>query len=327
MQATQAQNNRTTTVETPGKSDLDAILDNTVTYKPFMGDEDVRLTGRMILTYFARPTRQGHMPTAQQAAKFVMLCKARGLNPWEGDAFIVGYDSDSGPEFNLITAHQAFLKRAEVHPEYDGMESGVTVECKATGSINDIEGDLVPKGSLAIGGWARVHFKTRKIPTYKRLNLETFSTGRSRWKIDGPGMIVKCAEADALRSSFPTKLGGCYLREEFDAMAHEAKEPRQPVPMPKAIDEQPMPTHDDQAQPEPPQEVPAYVTEWQHKLDQDPNLEQFNAMVKELPQDREAEAVVWQMMLEHGKKYGIVWDRKAKVFVPAEALKAKQSKE
>jgi FtsZ-interacting cell division protein ZipA len=29
-------------------------------------------------------------------------------------------------------------------------------------------------------------------------------------------MIVKCAEADALRSSFPTKLGGLYLKEEQD---------------------------------------------------------------------------------------------------------------
>ena len=30
-------------------------------------------------------------------------------------------------------------------------------------------------------------------------------------------MIVKCAEADALRSSFPTMLGGLYLKEEIES--------------------------------------------------------------------------------------------------------------
>jgi hypothetical protein len=36
-------------------------------------------------------------------------------------------------------------------------------------------------------------------------------------------MIVKCAEADALRSSFPTMLGGLYMREEVDLGAQFAK--------------------------------------------------------------------------------------------------------
>jgi hypothetical protein len=51
----------------------------------------------------------------------------------------------------------------------------------------------------------------------KRLKLSTFDKGRSLWKTNPEGMIVKCAEADALRSSFPQLIGGMYLREETDA--------------------------------------------------------------------------------------------------------------
>lgn len=224
----------------PSKSDtpiIDKMLDHAVTYKPFMSDDDVSLTPRNVMRYFARPTRSGKTCTVEQAVRFIGLCKARALNPWEGDAFIVGFDSQDGPEFNLVTAHQAFLKRAEVHPEYDGMESGVTVVAPG-GAVEDLQGDLVPDGYQIVGGWAKVHFKNRNVPMYKRLKLSTFNKNISRWKIDPAGMIVKCAEADALRSSFPTRLGGMYLREEFDAVEAQAKQ-RPEIAMPTATDERP----------------------------------------------------------------------------------------
>lgn len=190
------------------------ILDQFVEFKPFMSEVTVKLSPRTVKQFLCKPTKSGAMCSDEQALRFCMLCRARGLNPWEGDAYIVGYDTQDGPEFNLITAHQAFLKRAETHPEYDGMQSGVVVRT-ASGAITEVEGDLVEDGQTLLGGWARVHFKTRKIPMFKRLKLGTFSTGRSRWAKDPAGMIVKCAEADALRSAFPNKLGGMYLDDEF----------------------------------------------------------------------------------------------------------------
>lgn len=226
---------QTTTTEQTATPLLDKILDNQVTYTPFMGKDDITLTPRMILKYFAQPTRQGYTATVEQAAKFVKLCQTRGLNPWEGDAFIVGFDSNDGPQFNLITAHQAFLKRAEVHPDFDGMTSGVTVKDKVTGELIDQEGDYVDDGQTLVGGWAKVFLKRKSIPTYRRLKLSTFSTGRSRWVKDPAGMICKCAEADALRSSFPTSLGGMYLREEVEVNDETPR--RAAVQMPKSIDE------------------------------------------------------------------------------------------
>jgi phage recombination protein Bet len=160
------------------------------------------------------------VPGKDDCIRFIMLCKSRHLNPFEGDAYFLGYDGREGTTWSLITAHQAFLKRAEAHPDFDGMESGVLVFKK--GKPNDLiqrEGDFLFDDDILVGGWATVHFKNRTYPIKRRVNLKTFRKPFGRWNDDPAGMICKCAEADALRSSFPSMLGGCYTEEEMPAPA------------------------------------------------------------------------------------------------------------
>lgn len=194
-----------------------APKERAMTYTPFMSKSEIKLSVEIVKQTLCTPTRQGHVCDDRDAVKFMMMCRAGGLDPFAGDAHIVGYDTQHGPRFSLITAHQAFLKRAETHPEYDGMESGVLVLDKG-GALVEREGDFTFDEDALVGGWATVFFKTRKHPMKRRLKLSTFSTGQSRWKSDPAGMIVKCAEADALRSSFPTLLGGMYLEGEMDSV-------------------------------------------------------------------------------------------------------------
>lgn len=185
-----------------------------IEFVPFMGDTPIKLSVNLVLRYLCKPTAQGKVCTPEQALKFIMLCAARKLNPWEGDAFLVGFDGKDGPEFNLITAHQAFLKRAEEHPKYAGMESGIIVVRGE--EVVELPGDFHNGDDVLVGGWAKVYRRDRDIPTYRRLKLAVFNTGRSRWNKDPAGMIVKCAEADALRSSFPNTLGGMFSEGELD---------------------------------------------------------------------------------------------------------------
>lgn len=187
-----------------------------VEFVPFGAAESIKLTTAIVLSLVATPTRSGKLPTKEEAMKFMMLCRARHLNPFEGDAFLVGYDSQDGAKFSLLTAHQVFLKRAEASEQFEGMQSGVIVERNK--EIVEEEGDFTRKGDILLGGWAKVFRKDRKMPFLRRLKLETFDSDRSRWKIDKAGMIVKCAEADALRSAFPTHLGGLYMPEEREAI-------------------------------------------------------------------------------------------------------------
>ena len=193
-----------------------------VRFVPYGGADEIKLSIKIVQDIIAVPTRSGATCSQRDALKFIAMCQAKKLNPFEGDAFLIGYDSQDGPSFSLITAHQAFLKRAELHPEYDGMESGIVVIEGEDGVPTDISGDFHTDSQAVVGGWAKVHYKNRKFPTYRRLRLARFNTGRAQWKTDPAGMICKCAEADALRSSFPTMLGGMYM----DGEAHLDVAPR-----------------------------------------------------------------------------------------------------
>jgi phage recombination protein Bet len=190
--------------------------DKGVEFIPFGSQDKVKLTISMIKNLVAIKTRSGKTCSDNDAIKFVAMCQARRLNPFEGDAYLIGYDGREGATFSLITAHQAFLKRAELNAEYDGMKSGIIVKDEE-GAIRDLEGDFYLDGQEILGGWATVYFKNRKQPMQKRVRLKRFQKSFGVWQDDPAGMICKCAEADALRSSFPTMLGGLYLKEEIQA--------------------------------------------------------------------------------------------------------------
>jgi phage recombination protein Bet len=185
-----------------------------VEYVPLgaLAQDKIKLSVRIVIDYLAEKTKSGKVCSERDAVRFIGMCTAKRLNPWENDSYLVGFDTQDGPKWSLITSHQAFLKRAECNPEYDGMQSGIVVE--RNGQAVDIEGDLKLAGDKLLGGWAKVFFKNRKYPMYKRIALATRRKSTKIWMEDEPGMIVKCSEADALRSSFPTFLGGLYLAEE-----------------------------------------------------------------------------------------------------------------
>lgn len=181
---------------------------------PYGASDKIKLTVTIIKKLVAVKTKSGKTCGDEDAIKFMMMCQARRLNPFEGDAYLIGYDGRDGATFSLITAHQAFLKRAELNAEYDGMKSGIIVE--QDGQMTDLEGDFYVEGTQkVVGGWATVYFKNRKQPMHKRVRLKRFQKTWGIWQDDPAGMICKCAEADALRSSFPTMLGGLYLKEEL----------------------------------------------------------------------------------------------------------------
>lgn len=190
-------------------------------YIPFGGEQKIRLTVNIVKNQLCTPTKSGRRCSDSDAMKFMMMCQARGLNPWEADAFLVGYDSNENgvvvPKYSLITAHQALLKRAEIHPEYDGMESGIVIKTE-DGKLEERQSCFVMDGEEILGGWARV-FRKSKRPSYSKLAV---SQRRPKYPSQfwegskAAEQIQKCSEADALRMAFPTKIGGLFLREEMD---------------------------------------------------------------------------------------------------------------
>lgn len=193
-----------------------AKLEKEMKFTPFANDAEITLSIAITRNMLATPTKSGKLPDDNACMRYMMMAKSRALNPFEGDCYLLGFDTQHGPKFEMIVAHQAFLKRAEIHPDFDGMESGVIVRDKETKQIEELQGDFHLDNQELLGGWAKVHHKGKKFPTYRRAKLATYRKTFGRWVEDPAGQITKVAEADALRSAFPTKLGGLYLREEID---------------------------------------------------------------------------------------------------------------
>lgn len=201
-------------------------------YVPFGSEDRIRLTTSVIRNLIAIPTREGELPDDRDCMRFLMLCRSRRLDPFTGDAFLIGFkkrDAEKA-EWSLITSQSAFMKRAEIHPEFDGIESGVIVQTEDE-EIIERQGDFTFKGDQLLGGWAVVHFRSRKFPMRKKVKLTTYQKPFGVWATDPAGMICKVAEVHALRDAFPTMLGGMLLREEHLDIASEVVS-SQPVKRP-----------------------------------------------------------------------------------------------
>lgn len=167
--------------------------------------------------------RQYLCPTAtdQELFMFLQLCEHRKLNPFIKEAYLIKYSNSPA---TLVVGKDAFTKKAEEHPMFDGFEAGVIVD--HDGEIEYRPGQLVLKNEELIGGWASVHRKDKKYPYRSEASLREYVattrdkvTGQDRpnqtWTKMPATMIRKVALVQALRESFPSDLGGCYDSAEM----------------------------------------------------------------------------------------------------------------
>lgn len=155
--------------------------------------------------------------THQEIVMFMQLCKFQQLNPFLNEAYLVKFKSKNGPDkpAQIIISKEAFMKRAESHSQYAGIEAGIVIE--RDGELIDIEGALkLPKDKL-IGGWAKVYRKDRERPTYIRISEAEFNKKQSTWNAMPLNMMRKTAVVNALRETFPDNLGALYTEEESNA--------------------------------------------------------------------------------------------------------------
>lgn len=74
-----------------------ATLDKESVFVPFGSKDEIKLSINIVKRLVAVKTKSGQTCTDDDAMKFIMMCKARALNPFEGDAFLIGYDSNQEP--------------------------------------------------------------------------------------------------------------------------------------------------------------------------------------------------------------------------------------
>lgn len=177
------------------------------------GNMEVRLTPDIVRNYLVAGDPKS--VTFQELAMFINLCKFQGLNPWLREAYLIKYGTSPA---TLVTGKEAFMKRAERHPQYDGFKAGIIVVSGE--EIVYREGMFALPSEEIVGGWAEVYRKDRTQPYRSEASLAEYAgrkkdgTMNGQWQSKPATMIRKVALVQALREAFPEELGAMYIAEE-----------------------------------------------------------------------------------------------------------------
>lgn len=172
----------------------------------------------------------------QEVLMFVELCKAKGMNPFERDAYLIKYKSKN-PQFDtpatIIVGKDFFIKKANENSAFEGMKAGIVVVDKEN-QIHEREGSLKLPDETIVGGWCEVYRSDRKVPTKAIVAYDEYVQKKGNGEVNSmwsskPGtMIRKVAQSQALREAFPNELRGLYQQEEMGIDGKLSQKPIEP---------------------------------------------------------------------------------------------------
>ena len=187
-------------------------------YRYEVDGEPVNLTMNTVQKYIVGSSAQ---ITEQEFVMFASLCKARKLNPFVKDAYLIKYGNQPA---QMVVGKDAILKRAVLHPMYNGKESGIIVR-NGDGQIEERNGCFYdPETEKLLGGWARVFRKDWEHPEYMSVSLNEVQQKKAdgkintNWMYKTATMLEKVAKVRALREAFVEEFGGMYDEDEIDSM-------------------------------------------------------------------------------------------------------------
>lgn len=182
--------------------------------------------------------------TDKECITFAAICKSHKLDPFVREAYLVKYGDKPA---QMIVGKDFWMKQAGAHPQFDGMEAGVTVITRE-GQLVRREGSLVGGSTeRLVGGWARVYRKDRQHPSYAEVAFDEYTTHKSMWKPASQGgkpatMIRKTAVVQALREAFPETFAGLYDSAEMGMDDFQEKPPIDLKPEQVVIEPEPEPS-------------------------------------------------------------------------------------
>lgn len=186
----------------------------------------VKLTQSIVQNYIVG--NQANI-TPQEFKLFAELCQARKLNPFLREAYLIKYSDKQAAQ--MVVSKDVVLKRAVLHPQYDGKESGVIVRT-ANGDIIERAGCFVDsENEKLLGGWCKVYRKDWKRPEYMSVSLEEVASRKSdgtintTWLTKSATMVEKVAKVRALREAFVEEFGGMYIEDEISDSTQTTNEP------------------------------------------------------------------------------------------------------
>jgi hypothetical protein len=182
--------------------------------------------------------------TPGEMMHFMSECKARQLNPYRRDCYIVKFTQKDSAA--IITAKDYFVSRADSKRDLQWWEAGIIVTrecraCDATGRVPGLEpvtpcegcgglgtveirrnGALPRNGDTLIGGFFEGKKSSRERPNYLEVDLQGYIKKTSQgeitrfWKpVNQPMMIRKVALSQGFREMYPDEFKNLYDSSEI----------------------------------------------------------------------------------------------------------------
>ena len=177
--------------------------------------EQIKLTPSIVQNYIVGTDAQITMP---EFKFFTALCKSRGLNPFLKEAYLIKYSNKQTAQ--MVVSKDVILRRAIIHPDYNGIEDGIIVT-NESGEIIERQGCFKLPNETLVGAWARVYRKSWEHPTYCSVSFDEVAQKKSddslntMWASKGATMANKVAKCRALRESFVEEFAGMYDEAEL----------------------------------------------------------------------------------------------------------------
>ena len=184
----------------------------------------VELTPEVVKNYLVSGNKD--RVTTQEIVMFMNLCKYSGLNPWLKEAYCIKYGNEPA---TMVVGKEAFMKKAESHPNYNGYQAGIIVCDPETGEVTKRPGSFRLKNEEIVGGYAEVWRKDREHSFLVEVSFDEYvgrkkdGTINSQWAKKPATMIRKVALVQALREAFPATFGGMYAAEESGFVETEGR--------------------------------------------------------------------------------------------------------
>lgn len=231
-----------------------AIEDRSLVQYRSRDGQEIRLSFEIVRKYLV----SGHPEFVNDAEilLYMGMCKARGLNPFKRDCYLLKYTKDD-PAATIVSIDY-YRSRAKAQEDCVGWTNGVIVKT-AKGENELREGSLIFDGETLLGGWFRAKphgWEVEKLWTVglKRY-VKTTREGRPTrfWQEDSQSeQICKVAESQGLRRVWPDEFAKLYIEEEIVQGVPIPKESEDDM-MPRAIDD---PPPEEEKKPEPKADAP-----------------------------------------------------------------------
>lgn len=165
--------------------------------------------------------------TDEELIMFLYLSEKTGLDPFASEIWLVQVNGKN----KILTGRDGYLKIANNNPHFRGMTSDAIYSNDAFKRVSESGFDdvlhsyenLKDRGTL-LGAYARVWRDDRQVPTFFLAPIsDYYKSSSSAWKQYPHAMIIKVAEAMALKRAFA--ISGLCTREEI---LPESQQPSNP---------------------------------------------------------------------------------------------------